>query len=42
VAILLGAGRDIELMAVVAIGRPAKRTGGGERNPLEKSVFLRR
>jgi nitroreductase len=42
VAELLGAGKDLELMAVVAIGRPAKRSGAGERDPLEKSVFLRK
>jgi nitroreductase len=42
VAELLGAGRDLELMAVLAIGQPAKRSGGGERDSLEKSVFLRK
>lgn len=42
VAELLGAGKDLELMAVVAIGRPAKRLGGGERDSLEKRVFLRK
>jgi nitroreductase len=42
VAELLGAGKDLELMAVVAIGRPAKRSSAGERDPLEKSVFLRK
>jgi nitroreductase len=39
---LLGAGKDLELMAVVAFGRPVKRQGGGERDSLEKNVFLRR
>jgi nitroreductase len=39
---LLGANRDLELMAVVSFGHPAKRAGGGERDPLEKAVFLRR
>jgi nitroreductase len=39
---LLGAGKDLELMAVVAFGHPAKRPGEGERDPLEKTVFLRR
>jgi nitroreductase len=39
---LLGIGKDLELMAVVAFGHPAKRPGEGERNPLEKTVFLRR
>ena len=42
VAELLGAGEDLELMAVVALGHPAKRSGAGERDPLQKSVFLRR
>jgi nitroreductase len=39
---LLGIGKDLELMAVVAFGHPAKRPGEGERDPLEKTVFLRR
>jgi len=39
---LLGAGKELELMAVVAFGHPAKRPGGAERDPLGKSVFLRR
>jgi nitroreductase len=39
---LLGAGKDLELMAVVAFGHPAKRQGGEERDSLEKNVFLRR
>ena len=39
---LLGAGKDLELMAIVAFGHPAKRPGEGERDPLEKTVFLRR
>jgi len=39
---LLGAGKELELMAVVAFGHPAKRPGGAERDPLEKTVFLRR
>jgi len=42
VAELLEAGEDLELMAVVAFGHPAKRPSRGERNPLEKNVFLRR
>jgi hypothetical protein len=29
-------------MAVVAFGHPVKRQGGGERDSLEKNVFLRR
>jgi nitroreductase len=39
---LLGAGKDLELMAVVACGHPAKGPGKGDRDPLVKSVFLRR
>jgi nitroreductase len=39
---LLGAGKDLELMAVVAFGHPAKRQVAGERDSLEKRVFLRR
>jgi nitroreductase len=39
---LLGADRELELMAVVAFGHPAKRPGGAERDPLEETVFLRR
>jgi len=42
VAKLLGAGEDLELMAVVAIGWPAKRSGAGERDSLEKRVLCRR
>jgi len=39
---LLEVGRELELMAVVAFGHSAKRSGGGERDPLEKTVLLRR
>ena len=39
---LLGLGGDLELMAVVAFGHPAKRSGTGERDPLEKAILLRR
>lgn len=39
---LLDGGENLELMAVVAFGHPAKRPGDGERDPLEKNVFLRR
>ncbi len=40
---LLGVGRDLELMAVVAFGHPAKaQRESGERDSLEKKVFLRR
>jgi nitroreductase len=40
---LLGAGKDLELMAVVALGYP--RSVGGEeseRDPLEEKVFFRK
>ncbi len=39
---LLDGGEGLELMAVVAFGHPAKRISSGERDPLEKNVFLRR
>jgi nitroreductase len=39
---LLGLSGSLELMAVVAFGHPAKRSGVGERDPLEKAVLLRR
>jgi nitroreductase len=40
---LLGAGKDLELMAVVAFGHPAKaQSESGERDSLEKKVFLRK
>ena len=39
---VLNGGEDLELMAVVAFGHPAERLTGGERDPLEKNVFLRR
>jgi hypothetical protein len=40
---LLGAGKDLELMAVVAFGHRAKTHGeSGERDSLEKKVFLRK
>jgi len=39
---LLDGGEDLELMAVVAFGHPAKRLTGGERDLLEKNVFLRK
>lgn len=40
---LLGAGRELELMAVIALGHRNERKGDpGEREPLEKMVFLRR
>ena len=42
VAELLGAGKDLELMAVVAFGHLGKRPGDGERDPLDKRIFFRR
>lgn len=39
---LLGGGEHLELMAVVAFGHPSKRLSSGERDPLEKNVFLRK
>jgi len=42
VAELLGAGKDLELMAVVALGHSAQKQGHGERDLLDKKVFLRK
>jgi nitroreductase len=39
VAELLGAGKDLELMAVVALGHLAKKPCEGERDPLDQEVF---
>lgn len=39
---LLGAGKDLELMAVVAFGHSAQKPKDGERDFFEKKVFLRR
>ncbi len=39
---LLGAGKDLELMAVVAFGHPVKAGESSERDSLEKKVFLRK
>lgn len=39
---LLGAGKDLELMAVVAFGHSAQKPEDGERDSFEKKVFLRR
>lgn len=40
---LLGVARDLELMAVVALGHPAKfRTEPGERDSFDKKIFLRK
>ena len=42
VAELLGAGNDLELMAVVAFGHLAKRPGNGKRDSWGKRVFFRK
>jgi len=39
---LLGAGKELELMAVVAFGHLAKSPGDGKRDLLDKKVFLRK
>jgi len=39
---LLGTDKDLELMAVVAFGHPAKRPVGGERDSFEKRIFFRK
>ena len=39
---LLNGGKSLELMAVVAFGHPEKGITSGERDPVEKNVFLRR
>ena len=42
VAELLDTDKDLELMAVVAFGHPAKKPGRGGRDFLQKKVFLRK
>jgi len=42
VAELLNAPSNLELMAVVALGRPAEKRGKGKRKGMEDVVFLRR
>lgn len=42
VSALLGAGNDLELMALVAFGHPAQKQEKGKRDPLEKKVFLKK
>jgi len=42
VAEILGAGGDLELMAVVAFGHLAERPGDGERDSLDKRIFFRK
>lgn len=39
---LLGANNEYELMAVIALGHPGSRPSPAKRDPLEKTVFLRR
>jgi nitroreductase len=39
---LLGAGTELELMAVIALGYPKGRASRSERDPLEEKVFLKR
>ena len=42
VAELLGAGKDLELMAVIALGHPIGKSSRSNRDPLEEKVFLRK
>jgi nitroreductase len=39
---LLGVSKDLELMAVVALGHPAGKASRSERDSLEEKVFLRK
>lgn len=39
---LLNGGEELELMAVVAFGHPAKGLSGGQRDSLERNIFLRK
>lgn len=39
---LLGAGTELELMAVIALGHPDGRASRSNRDPLEEKVFLKR
>ncbi len=39
---LLGAGKELELMAVIALGFPDGRVPRSERDPLGKKVFLKK
>ncbi len=36
---LIGGGKDLELMAVVALGHPAEKGGKGSRKGLDKTVI---
>jgi len=38
----LGAGRELELMAVIALGHPKEKAGRQRRDHLEERVFLRK
>lgn len=42
VAQLLEAGKDLELMAVIALGHPTGKSSPSERDPLKEKVFLRK
>ena len=42
VAELLEAGKDLELMAVIALGHPTGKSSQSKRDPLEEKVFLRK
>jgi len=42
VGALLGADKDLELMAVVALGHPKERSLRSTRDPLEEKIFLRK
>ncbi len=42
VAELLGAGKELELMAILALGYPDERPSPPRRDPLGEKVFLRR
>ncbi len=39
---ILGAGKDLELMAVIALGHPKEKAGRQRRDRLEERVFLRK
>ena len=39
---LLGTGKDLELMAVLALGYHALKPGKGQRDSLDKKVILRK
>jgi nitroreductase len=39
---LLGAGKELELMAVIALGYPEGKSPQSERDPLEEKIFLKK